>query len=312
MDNKVKLYLISGFLGSGKTTLVKQLLENLGDQRIGIIMNEFGKVSIDGPILKKANMEMIELTRGSIFCSCLTMAFAEALIEMASKPLDYLIVESSGLADPSNIGDILKGVSLHVENPYDYSGSITIVDASQFLSSYQTIETIVKQIECADLTLINKIDLVDSTSLNEIHSVIHALNPKTEVRETSYFKSVADFLGKDLAQGKFPDFGVSSNTPENKPKSISISFEDSVDQDQLRLFIQAVMASAFRLKGFVRLQGIWWEVHGVGECIDFYETDRQMDLSTLVIISKVGPEIIRVVDSSWKRYFQTPMKISNG
>lgn len=312
MSKTVKLYLVSGFLGVGKTTLVKKLLESKADSKIGIIMNEFGKISIDGAILKKNNLEMIELTRGSIFCSCLSMAFAEALIDMAEKDIDYLIVESSGLADPSNIGEILSGVSANTYNPYMYSGSITVVDASQFLNSYEHIETIVKQIECSDLTLVNKIDLVDSEITYKIKEKILEINPETRIVECSFFDKFEDFLGQDLSNGKYPELRASLNTPENKPKTMSINFEEAVDKEQLRSFIKDIMKSAFRVKGFIKLEEKWWEVHGVGDCVDFYETDRSLEKSTLVIISKIGPEIIRIVDSTWKGYFEVAMKMSNG
>lgn len=312
MHKKVELYLISGFLGAGKTTLVKQILENQADKKIGIIMNEFGKISIDGPILKKKNMEMVELTRGSIFCSCLTMAFAEALIDMANKDLDFLVVESSGLADPSNIGEILAGVSQNIDSPYIYSGSITVVDSSQFLNSYKNIETIVKQVECSDLTLLNKVDLVDGDTIQMIKTKIYEINPETEIIETSFFREIKEILGRDLSKGKYPELRASLNKPENKPKTMSINFKEDVQKVELQKFIETVMNSAFRVKGFVKAEKQWWEVHGVGDCIDFYETDKELEVSTLVIISKIGPEIIRIVDNAWKENFEVPMKMVNG
>lgn len=312
MIHTKNLYLISGFLGAGKTTLLKQLLDNDSNLKIGIIMNEFGKVSIDGPILKTDSLEMIELTRGSIFCSCLKMAFAEALIEMADKDLDHVIVESSGLADPSNIGEILEAVSHSIGNIYTYSGSITVVDASQFLDSFETVETIVKQIECADLTLINKVDLVSQDVVKAIVSKIEEIQPNTQIQTTSYFKNVHTFLGNDLSGGKYPELRASLNTPENKPKTLSLNYSDSVDKSLLEAFIKDILPSAFRVKGFVCIAGEWWEVHGVGEYVDFFETDRQLENSTLVIISKIGPEIIRTVDAAWKSKIPVQMRMING
>ena len=312
MTKNIGLYLISGFLGAGKTTLVKQLLENAPHLKIGIIMNEFGKVSIDGPILKRDNMEMIELTRGSIFCSCLSMAFADALIEMAIKDLDFLIVESSGLADPSNIGEILAGVDAQIDSPYIYMGSITVVDASQFLSAVEDIETVSKQIECSDLTFVNKVDLVTQENIEAIHQRVMALNPRTEIVNTSFFNGISQLFGKNLSGGAYPALRSSFNTPENKPKTMSIQYNDTVDRKALESFIRTVMQSAFRVKGFIHSEEQWWEVHGVGECVDFYETDRRLETSTLVIISKIGPEIIRIVDKAWKEQMSVPMKMSNG
>lgn len=312
MPKQTSLFLISGFLGSGKTTLVKQLLENASTSKVGVIMNEFGKVSIDGPIIQRTNLEMIELTRGSIFCSCLTMAFAEALVDMADKDLDHLIVESSGLADPSNIGDILAGVSLQVPNAYVYSGSITIVDASRFLIESEDVETIVKQVECSDLVFINKSDLVSGETLEAIALKIQEINPSAEIKMTSFFNGIEDVLGRDLSKGKYPVLRPSLNTPENKPKTMSLVYEGDMERSALEGFIRSVMTSAFRIKGFVRADDAWWEVHGVGDCVDFYETDRHFEGSTLVIISKIGPNIIRIVDSAWKAQLGSPMKMVNG
>ena len=68
---KTKLYLLTGFLGSGKTTLLLEMLKRLDNKKIGVIQNEIGKISIDGEILRNDDIQMVELNRGSIFCSCL-------------------------------------------------------------------------------------------------------------------------------------------------------------------------------------------------------------------------------------------------
>lgn len=307
----IGLYLISGFLGAGKTTLVKSLLEQTQSTKIGIIMNEFGRVSIDGPILKSNGLEMIELTRGSIFCSCLSMAFAEALVDISAKDLDYVIVESSGLADPSNIGDILEGVSKLSERPFDYLGSITVVDASQFLKEVDTLETLSRQVECADLTYINKVDLVSDEERKAIKNKILGINPKTLCHESSFFKGIENILGQVLASEGIRVAKASLNTPENKPKTISVHFDEDLDQDKLHSFIEALLPHAYRVKGFVKLKGTWWEVHGVGACVDFYETDKSLEESTLVVISKIGPEIIRKIDATWMAIFGFKVKMKN-
>ena len=312
MAKQTALYLISGFLGSGKTTLVKRLLETDAEAKIGVVINEFGKISIDGPIIKRPNLEMIEVNRGSIFCSCLKMTFTQALIEMAGKGLDYVIVESSGLADPSNIEEILRSVSDQVANPYCYSGSITVVDANQFFSQIEAVDTLAKQIECADLTWINKVDLVDQDTVEKIEREIRQINPHTELRSSAYFKGMLEILGKDLARGRFPALKASSNTPENKPKTMSLNYSGEIKKTELETFIGSVMASAYRVKGFVCADQQWWEVHGVGDRIDFYRTERHFESSTLVVISKIGPNIIRIVDSAWKNHIGIPMQLING
>ena len=112
MKEKINLYLLSGFLGSGKTTFLTNILKHLSEEKVGVIMNEFGKIGIDGTIISKQGMKLVEINRGSIFCSCLKLSFVSAMIEMADYPLKYLFVESSGLADPSNIGEVWMQWSL--------------------------------------------------------------------------------------------------------------------------------------------------------------------------------------------------------
>jgi len=311
METATKLYLLSGFLGSGKTTLVKRLLEESGDARVGVIMNEFGKVGIDGPILKSEGLELVELNRGSVFCSCLKLSFVEALVTLSDRGLDYVVVESSGLADPSNIGEILELVGNFTTAGYDYCGSITLVDAESFLRGVEELETLSRQIECADLTLINKTDLVDGATLAAVEERVRAINGETRVLRSSYFQMPLDFWGTDLSGGRYPALKSSLNTPENKPKTISLSYSGSVGRDALEAFLKEAADSAFRIKGFVRMDGELTEVQAVGPRIDLHPTDRSLEAPTLVFISKIGPQIIRAVDNAWKTHVGLPMKLSN-
>ena len=109
-NKKIKLYVLTGFLGSGKTTMLLKILDNLSQHKVGIIQNEFGRIDVDSEILKRDGLVMTELTRGSIFCTCLQLKFSQALAEMSKQDIEYLFVESSGLADPSNIDEILEAV----------------------------------------------------------------------------------------------------------------------------------------------------------------------------------------------------------
>ena len=82
------LILLTGFLGSGKTTLMRRLLMSYSDQKIGVIVNEFGRVNIDAKLVREEGVEMAELSNGSIFCACLKDNFVNSLIQMSSRGLD--------------------------------------------------------------------------------------------------------------------------------------------------------------------------------------------------------------------------------
>ena len=94
MERKIDLYLLTGFLGAGKTTFLRNILEDLSHEKVGVIMNEFGKIGIDGDIIRKDGLQLTEINRGSIFCSCLKLNFAQAMIDMADRDIKYLFVDN--------------------------------------------------------------------------------------------------------------------------------------------------------------------------------------------------------------------------
>lgn len=118
--SKIKLYFLTGFLGSGKTTILRNLLENMEGTKVGVIQNELGKISIDGTVLQNNDIQMVELNRGSIFCSCLRLSFVDALVQMSRKGLEYVFVESSGFGDPSNAEEILAATEVMAPDAYDF------------------------------------------------------------------------------------------------------------------------------------------------------------------------------------------------
>jgi len=223
LENKINLYLLTGFLGAGKTTFLTKVLKDLSEEKVGVIMNEFGKIGIDGQIIKKEGMELIEINKGSIFCSCLKLSFAQAMIEMSNQSLKYLFVESSGLADPSNIGDVLRGVEAVKGNVYEYKGAICLVDALHFLEQIEDLETVERQLKHCHLVVINKKDLVNEKTLSDIKNRIREINSKVEIEECTFGELSYDFLAQDLMKNQWLEDEETTNTPESKPKSLNLS-----------------------------------------------------------------------------------------
>ena len=117
----MKMYLITGFLGAGKTTLIKNILQALHGQKIYLIVNEFGKEGIDGALLQELGAAIDEISNGSIFCVCRLDKFEASLEEAVREQPDIILVETSGLADPTNIRKIMAQEQF---SAIDYRGGI--------------------------------------------------------------------------------------------------------------------------------------------------------------------------------------------
>lgn len=310
-DNKINLYMLTGFLGSGKTTILLKLLKELEGQRVGVIQNEFGKLGIDGTILRNDNIKMVEINKGSIFCSCLKLSFVEALAEMTKQDLKYLFVESSGLGDPSNLDEILEAVKVMAGDKYEFKGSICLVDAVNFEEQLKDLETVNRQLKHCELCIITKVELVEPEKIDEIKIKIREINSVCPIRLSSLANIDMGFINEDLMKYKWARTEESTNSPETKPKSIFLNFKGELEQIQLVKFLDEVKKDAYRIKGFFNLKELGWtEINVVGNLVDFKPCDDK-EISQLVFISKVGPEIIRTIANAWKKNSEEEMQLKN-
>ena len=311
MNSNTKLYVLTGFLGSGKTTLLLKILEHLKGHRVGIIQNEFGKLSIDGDILRNDDIQMIEITRGSIFCSCLKLSFVAALGEMAQQDFEYLFVESSGLGDPSNVEEILTAAEIASGKKFDFKGVLCMVDALHFLQQVEDEETVNRQLKHCHLAAITKSDLVDESTIQIITEKIRTINPICLLEESRQGDLPMDFLQKDLLLYQWAEGEESLNLKENKPKTLFMDFQGEVEKEKLIAFFQPVIPGIYRSKGFFQIAGEgWMQVDVVGSAIDF-KPCAPAETSQLVFISKIGPAIIKDIMSAWQTHVGLPMKLKN-
>lgn len=313
MNDPIKLYLLTGFLGAGKTTMLVNLLDKLGELKVGVIQNDFGKLNIDGDIIRRGGIEMMEIGRGSIFCSCLRKDFAKAMAEMSRKDIDCLFVESSGLADPSNLEEILHSVAgiCGGMQPYQLSGSICLVDGVDFLKDSEAEETARRQVIHCSLALLNKRDLIDEAQASAVYDRIRSLNPYCMIVETIDGVIPPALLEQDLRDYQWAPAEETHNSAENKPKTFSIECEVPVSEEKLRTFLQTVLGDAYRIKGFFLLEGSGWnQIDVVGDRIDV-KPCGDMGVSRLMFISRTGIALIRTIKESWDAMIGCPVKLKN-
>ena len=256
-----KLYLITGFLGAGKTTFLKNFIKELEDQRLHLIINEFGKEGVDGKILQEMGTVLDEINNGSIFCSCRLDKFEEVLEHALESQPDIIIVEASGLSNPMNVRKIL-GQEEKFEK-VEYMGSICLVDARQFFKVYETAVVVKKQLNVGDLILINKADLATNEQLEKIETVVSMHRPGVPIFPTSYGKIEKEWLSL-IRQGEMQDDVQRYQNADITLKKYLIMLDSCQDLTTLQKFVEMFVEDTYRVKGFVDVNGSIYLVNCVG------------------------------------------------
>jgi len=304
-DQRIKLYLLTGFLGAGKTTLLKRLIEHYQDRKIGILMNEFGNISIDGVVLRQNGVEVVEINNGSVFCSCLQGTFISELITYSELPIEYLFVETSGMADPSNIEQILTSIIGKVKGrSYDYHGAVCLVDGANFLDHVEILTAMERQVAASSLIVINKVDLISAGELEAVRNKVYEINPEAERVEVTHGAVDFDLLEKPFKAATGKESGESCNTPFNRPISHVVTADGAFDHRGFMQFLNGLLPGSLRIKGFVLLsEGGWHQVDAVGSQITVKPVDILREKSELVVISDKGFGALAAIHGQWKKWF---------
>ncbi len=337
---KVPATIITGFLGAGKTTLIRNLLINANGRRIALIINEFGDLGVDGEVLKGCGEEtcsaddIVELTNG---CICCTVAddFVPTITKLLAreKKPDHIVIETSGLALPQPLVSAFNWPEIREQVTVD--GVVSVVDSravadGRFADDVERVndqrmqdealdhespleELFEDQITCADMIVLNKIDLVSENDIEKIEKEINAQIKRSVklVRASNGSLPVDVILGQGAA---------SESDIHNRKSHHEMHHDDHADGDhhhehdhdefenfvvaageisdvktfvkQLKIIIET--HDILRLKGFVKVTGkpMRLVVQAVGGRIDYY-FDREWrageDVNTrLVVIGLAG------------------------
>jgi G3E family GTPase len=279
------LYFLTGFLGAGKTTLLKELIRLFPNKRLAIIVNEFGKESIDGILLKDTEcFSLSEISDGSIFCSCRLEQFEEALIKTASQKPDIIIVEASGLSNPQNIHAILREPAFSL---IELKGSICLVDALNFHKIVNNALACRQQLSAADIVIINKIDLVSEKSLEQTKKLINSIAPDVPVFETSFGKIKTEWL-EALQNGENTNFPV-RQVQDITLQKFMLDVTPVPAVKDLKDLLSAFAGDTYRIKGFVHKDGEHFHVDCVGSDISIIPYSGPVTaLNRLVVLSGNG------------------------
>jgi G3E family GTPase len=305
---RATILVVTGFLGSGKTTLLNGLIRKLAEggtpgSAFGVIVNDFGPVAVDRDLVLGANAELLagreqavlEIAGGSIFCSCLESAFLDGLRYYTERGPELLLIETSGLSDPSSIRRVLT-VDEAVEGAFEIGSVICVLDASEALDLLEVTESARRQVQASSLLVVNKTDLVGADVVELITSVLADLNPTAPVVETTRGRIDLEVLRGAGA----PSLGAleSLNTPATRPASVLVGQRD-LSTETLRRFLDAIEGHVLRIKGFYEIAGETF----------FVENDQgrillqpyQSSVSELGLSVLFAPDERGAIEEAWHR-----------
>ena len=216
----IHVKIITGFLGAGKTTYINHYMRSRPNVRFGIIENEFGKENIDSKLLVKTEMPVVEMTNGCICCS-INEELYDALNLFYEKRDDFdeLIIEATGIADPSSVAEPFL-IHEGVKKAFVLDAVICIVDAENIGDRLEDTSEAIRQIAFSNVIFINKSDLVAHEYLKSLQTKLNQLNPIAKVHvfhksaipdldATTYTK---DFKPTIFPEGEMLHSGIKSMT----------------------------------------------------------------------------------------------------
>lgn len=192
-DKRKGVTLVVGFLGSGKTTLINQLIKNNCGHKLALIENEFGELGVDNEFLPNVDELVMEMNDGCLCCSVRgDMVNALKNLINQEQEFDHLIIEATGMASPGPILDSFKK-SRELEESFRINTVISLVDAIHFdlnMKRDQEEEeaNFSDQLAFSDLILLNKTESIDEEKLKTIEEVIREINPDSEILRTTFAK----------------------------------------------------------------------------------------------------------------------------
>jgi G3E family GTPase len=329
---KLPITLVTGFLGSGKTTLISKLLRHPGMNRAAVIINEVGEIGIDHDLVANVNENMSLLANGCICCSVRTdlqdslrQLFAERRAGQIPE-FDRVIIETTGLADPAPVVQTLISDTM-INAQYRLDGLATLVDAYHGHDLLARQPEAVKQAAMADRLFITKTDLVDEATLSALQDELRALNPQADqyrvvqgdldpalltglgLHSAKVSEHTLSFLGESLQPsgeveagegGKYLGARASNHDPAIRTLSLRFQhpFKWTGFSSALELLTTLRGADMLRVKGIVNVEGHPVVVQGVQHIFSPpVELDRwpsqDRDTRLVFITRNIAPETIR-------------------
>lgn len=252
----VDVYLFSGFLGSGKTSLLKKMITELKDQGLkpAVFMNELGSMNFDSQEVGDG-VPLKEILDGCICCSGSEKSEAQIQTLLAEEEFDVLLIETTGAAHPVEALDAIFS-PLFAER-LNFRGIVTVADSKRFMERRQLPPQVrslfLEQIRHADLLLANKTDLLSESEQSQVIFEIQQLNSSARIVQTVHAKVPFQLLESMNHQSR----GTVEQAPISKLKLQTkiIAFDRPVEREVFEEWLRNLPDTVYRIKGYVTLAG---------------------------------------------------------
>lgn len=275
--NKIPIHIVTGFLGSGKTTFIQQILKNDQNAKTLVLINEFGEVGLDDLLVKPINDNTYLLSSGCMCCTVLTDLKDTLLSTLALNKdalvFDKILIETTGLANPASILSTLTQ-DMHLKGRFVLHGMTAIIDAQHAHTQATTAPEWLPQVIACQQYVLSKTDLCQTNDMIYLQTLINEVNPDAiEVHVDDFINMQALFTKTFDVLPKSTFFLKSEQDIHAKTQSLLLSFDKPIDWLAFGLWLSLLLDQygehVLRLKGVLHLQGIDKPIllQGVQHCL---------------------------------------------
>jgi G3E family GTPase len=284
VTGKLPVILVTGFLGSGKTTFLRRLATDHPEWSLLFLVNEFAETGIDAETLEDTGLPTQSVVGGSLFCECKAAEFVKVMRETVQeihrqRKLEAVVIETSGIADPDAIGHLMRDHGL--SDLYEVQRIVTIVAPGNLEKLLRNLPVVRVQIETSDLVIINKTDLASEEQLASAMKSVLGINPMAEVVTASYCDVDISLRGtaRTLPHGPL-------STCESNPFSTAeVEIPAACSIKQVKAAIAQVPPEILRVKGFVKDADGSWSVERTVDTLEVMPYKREAVTSRLILIA---------------------------
>lgn len=296
--NKIPIHIVTGFLGSGKTTFIQHILKNDQNAKTLVLINEFGEVGLDDLLVKPINDSTYLLPSGCMCCTVLTDVKDTLLsvldLNKDSFVFDKILIETTGLANPASILSTLSQ-DMHLKGRFALHGMTTIIDAQHAPTQATTAPEWLPQVIACQQYVLSKTDLCQADDMATTQALMHKVNPDAIQVQADDFINMQALFAKTFDVLPRPTFFLKNEQDIHAhTQSLVLTFDTPIDWLAFGLWLSLLLDQygehILRLKGVLHLQGIDKPMllQGVQHCL--YPPEHlpasiwQDDVSRLVMI----------------------------